>query len=72
MVHYSSASPARVDPHDGFGIINCNLFHRIWGHGIAQGLFQMIPTENGRFHFTIRAPTIPYYSYNKLQLLPDA
>ena len=54
VIRYSSASPARVDPHDGLGIINCNLFHRVWGHGIAQGLFQMIPTENGRFHFTIR------------------
>ena len=54
VIRFSSASPARLDLHDGFGIINCDLYHRVWGRGIAQGLFQGTPTEDGRIHFTIR------------------
>lgn len=54
VIRYSSRTPFRIDPHDGIGIINCDLFHHILGPGLAQGISQVIPTEDGRFRFTIR------------------
>ena len=54
VIQYSSASPAHVVPHDRFGIINFDLFHRVWGCGLTQGLLQSIPTEDGRFHIIVR------------------
>ena len=54
VIRYTSGTPGRFDPHDGFAIINNDLFHRVWGRGLAQGLLRFLPTEDGRFHVTIR------------------
>ena len=54
VIRFTSCSPVHVDPHDGFGILNFDLYHRVWGAGIVQGLYQATPTEDGRVHFTIR------------------
>ena len=54
VIQYNTATPARVDPHDGFQIANFDLFHRILGHGLGQGVAQFTPTEDGRVHFTLR------------------
>ena len=54
VIRYTSGSPGRFDPRDGFAIINNDLFHRGLGRGLAQGLFRVVPTEDGRIRFTIR------------------
>jgi hypothetical protein len=54
VIRYSSNTPARVEPIDGTAVINCDLSHRVWGPGIAQGSFQITPTEDGRTRVTIR------------------
>ena len=54
VIQYSTATPTRVDPHDGIGTNNFDLFHRVWGRGLGQGTVQVTPTEDGRFHFNLR------------------
>ena len=47
-------TPFRLEPHDGIMNINCDLYHRVWGRGLVQGIIQYIPTEDGRIHFMVR------------------
>ena len=55
VVQYNSATPVRFDPVDGYGIINCDVYHHTLGRGIAQGLLRAIPTgEPDMFHYTFR------------------
>ena len=54
VIQWSTATPMRADPHDGFVIVNLDLFHRVWGRGLLQGIAQLVPTEDGRAHFTLR------------------
>ena len=54
VIQYSTDTPTRVDQHDGFQNINFDLFHRVWGRGLAQGLGRLTPTEDGRVHVSIR------------------
>ena len=52
VILLSTTTPIRIDPYDGFGIINCDLFHRVWGRGLVQGLIQYAKTEDGRNYFS--------------------
>ena len=56
VIQYNSGSPVRFDAVDGFGIINCELYHHTLGEGIAQGVFRAQPLmdEPGMVHYTIR------------------
>jgi hypothetical protein len=54
VIRYSSNTPARVEPVDGFGVINCDLFHRVWGAGIAQGSYRFTALEDGRTNVVVR------------------
>ena len=52
VIQFSTATPIRIDPIDGFHVVNVDLFHHVWGHGLNRGIARLVPTENGRFHFT--------------------
>ena len=54
VLQFTTATPGRVDPHDHIQIANIDIFHRVWGHGLVQGVAQYNPTEDGRVYFTIR------------------
>ncbi len=56
VIHYVSGTPFRAEPVDGLGVINCDLFHRVLGKGIAQGLVSVTPMPDDPtiVHFTIR------------------
>ena len=54
VIQYSSGTPFRAVPYDGIGVINCDLSHRVWGPGLAQGTVRFIPTENGRVRVVYR------------------
>ena len=54
VIRYSSNTPARVEPIDGIGVINCDLFHRVWGAGIAKGSYEITPTKDGRTRVVVR------------------
>ena len=55
VVQYNSATPVRFDPVDGYGIINCEVYHHTLGSGVAQGLLRAVPTgEPNMFHYTFR------------------
>ena len=54
VIQYNTATPLRVDPHDGIIIANFDLFHRVWGHGLLQGITQITPTEDGHVHVSFR------------------
>ena len=55
VIQYNSGTPFRFEPVDGFGIINCELHHRILGEGVAQGVFRVTETgEDGMVHVSIR------------------
>ena len=53
VIRWSTATPGRVEPHDGYQIANLDLFHRVWGSGLVQGVARYTPTEDGRIHFTL-------------------
>ena len=54
IIRFESSSPIRAGPVDGFRIINCNLFNRELGAGIAQGVFRVTSVGNNQVHFAIR------------------
>ena len=56
IIQYQSGTPFRVEPVDGIGTVNCELYNRVLGHGRAQGIGIVIPDpdEPGRFRITIR------------------
>ena len=54
VFQFSSISPFRVDPYDGFVLINVDVVHRVWGHGLAQGVTRLTPTEDGRVRVLTR------------------
>ena len=54
VIRFSSNTPSRFISTDGIGVINCDIYHHLWGPGLAQGIFQLNPAEDGRFHITIR------------------
>ena len=54
IIQFQSATPARVDTVDGFGVINCDLFNRELGSGTAQGLYRATSVGENRFHYTYR------------------
>ena len=54
IIRYMSNSPIRTGPVDGFGIINCDVFHRQIGPGVAQGVFRVTDVGNNQVHFAIR------------------
>ena len=54
IIRYESGSPVRAGPVDGFRIINCNLFNRELGTGVAQGVFRVTSVGNNKVHFAIR------------------
>ena len=53
VIQFNTVTPIRIDPYDGFHIINLDIFHRVWGRGLVQGVARYTPTEDGRFHFTL-------------------
>ena len=53
VIRYSSGTPFRSNV-DGIFTINCDLFHRVWGPGLAQGTFRFLPTEDGRVRVVTR------------------
>ena len=55
VIHYESRTPFRTEPVDGISILNCDLFHRELGEGIASGVVVVTPTKNPEMvHFVIR------------------
>ena len=56
IIQYQSGSPFRFEPVDGTGIINCDLYSRVLGHGKAQGTFKLTPSPNapGKQRIVIR------------------
>ena len=65
IINYKSGSPARLDVHDGFVIINCELKSDLLGEGTARGLSSITPLQDGsgKFRASIRNvftfPVIP-------------
>ena len=55
MIRYTSGTSGGFD-RDGFGVINNDLFHRVWGRGLAQDVLRALPTEalDGRIHVSFR------------------
>ena len=53
VIRYSSGTPFRSNI-DGIFTINCDLFHRVWGPGLAQGTLRFLPTEDGRVRIVTR------------------
>ena len=56
IIQYKSGTPFRMEPIDGFGIINCDLYNQVLGHGKALGVAFSVPTtdDSGRFFVTVR------------------
>ena len=56
IIQYQSGSPFRFEPVDDTGIINCDLYSRVLGHGKAQGTFKLTPSPNtpGKQRIVIR------------------
>ena len=56
LIQYQSRTPYRVEPVDGIGIINWDLYSRVLGYGRAQGVVNITPDpdEPGRFHYSVR------------------
>ena len=58
VIQYSTPTPSRLDPYDGFQLLNVDLFHRVWGHGLAQGITRGVtyftPNKDGRVHLVVR------------------
>ena len=64
VVHFESGTPFRAEPVDGLSVINCDLFHRELGEGVARGVASVTPTEDPeKVRFTIHStwtfPTNP-------------
>ena len=53
IIRYESGSPVHAGPVDRFRIINCNLFNRELGAGVAQGVFRVTSVGNNQVHFAI-------------------
>ena len=53
IIQYQSGSPVRLEPIDGAGFINCDLYSRVLGRGKAHGVFSITPAadNSGQFHF---------------------
>ena len=56
IIQYQSVTPFRIEPIDGIGIINDDVYNRVLGHGRTQGIVIIIPDpdEPGRFRVTFR------------------
>ena len=54
IIQYQSGSPVRIDTVDGFANINCDLFNRELGPGLAQGVFRVTPLGDGNIRYNIR------------------
>lgn len=56
VIQYQSGTPLRTDPVDGFQAINCEVFHRVLGRGLAQGVANSQPTpeDPSVIHHTVR------------------
>ncbi len=46
IINFESGTPFRVEPVDGLGVINCDLFHRLLGREVAQGIASITPMPN--------------------------
>ena len=46
VIQYKSGTPFRTEPVDGISVINCDLYHRELGEGVARGLLITTPTDN--------------------------
>lgn len=55
IIQFSSRTPFRLEPVDGFGILNFDLYNRDLGEGVAQGVYRVTETgEDGKVHLSIR------------------
>ena len=56
IIQVQTATPIRVEPVDGIGIVNLDVYNRVLGHGKAQGIIIIVPDpdEPGRFRVTVR------------------
>ena len=54
IIQYQSGTPFRVEPIDGFGIINCQLYNSVLGYGTARGVLNVKPDGNGKYHAIVR------------------
>ena len=54
VIQFSTTTPFRAEPHDGFLYINLELFHHVWGRGLIRGTGLLTPTEDGHVHYTVR------------------
>ena len=56
VIQYQSRTPFRLEPIDGFAIINCDLYNEVLGHGKALGVAFFVPATDGsgRCFVTVR------------------
>ena len=56
IIQYRTPSPFRIEPIDGVGVLNFQLYNRFLGSGIARGTVTVRPDENnpGKFRITAR------------------
>ena len=54
LILINCPTPFRSEPYDGFMVTNCDIYHRVWGHGLIQGITHVTPTEDGRVHLNFR------------------
>ena len=53
VIQYQSGTPFRLEPIDGFGIINCDLYNRVLGRGKALGVTLSVPATDDADHFFV-------------------
>ena len=46
VIQFESGTPFRTEPVDGIAVINCDLYHRELGKGVARGVAVATPTDN--------------------------
>ena len=54
VIQFSSGTPLHVYKHDGFVILNLDLFHHVCGRGRTRGNSLLTPTEDSRVHYALR------------------
>jgi len=53
IIRFQSRSPIRFGI-DGFGTVDCDVFHRKLGQGVSQALLGVVPTGDNRVYVTLR------------------
>ena len=53
VIQHQSGTPFRLEPIDGFGIINCDIYNRVLGRGKALGVTLSVPTTDDADHFFV-------------------